>query len=254
MAVPVPSASASASPSEHARWFAQLETARSLMNDARASISASTTSRESTTQSRVSARRQLQTLKQAIDALQSTVESGGDTDGSRRSSLSEHEKNRRRNIILGLREQRDVLVQRLSVAVSAGYAVSSSSRGEDETRARQPRETEETAVRSNAGLLQLQREVMEEQDDAVAYLERSVGATKRLAAGIFDESELQNRLLEDFDEEVGLTSDEVRNLRQRVRRYLDQRGCCGCGTTGVGWLFLVVILLMIVLVVVLKVM
>ena len=103
-------------------------------------------------------------------------------------------------------------------------------------------------------MLQLQRALMEDQDEALDHLERSVGRTKRIALGVYEETELQNRLLEDFDEEVGMTSDDVYNVRQRVRRYLAQRGMCGCcGGSGVGWLFILALMLMIVLVVVLKV-
>lgn len=245
------------------------------MNDARTSISASSLTRTSATPpsaggvsprnststslSRTAARRQLKKLKGAIDGLQAMVES---SDTTVRLSLSEHEKNRRRNIILGLCEQRDVLVRRLT---SSSSNTSSPSDGPNSNiiinnnssrlpaELVQPRETDATAVRSNAELLQMQREVLEEQEEALGHLERSVGGVKRLAGAVLEESELQNRLLDDFDEEVGLTNDQVFNLRQRVRRYVEQKGCCGCGSSGVGCLFVVTLVLLVVLILVVKV-
>lgn len=245
---------------EHKRWLEQLTATQSLLNEARAS--------ESTQANRGQRRRKLNELKRAILVLQRMIQDGEDGEdggdggnggdggdgrdgrgGLRDGVLSEHEKNRRRNIILSLLEERDVLVQRLSQGIlgepgSVGGPVARPV----------PRETEETAIRSNAQLLQLQRALMEDQDEALDHLERSVGRTKRIALGVYEETELQNRLLEDFDEEVGMTSDDVYNVRQRVRRYLAQRGMCGCcGGSGVGWLFILALMLMIVLVVVLKV-
>ncbi len=245
---------------EHKRWLEQLTATQSLLNEARAS--------ESTQANRGQRRRKLNELKRAIVVLQRMIQDGEDGEdgedggdggnggdggdgrgGLRDGVLSEHEKNRRRNIILSLLEERDVLVQRLSQGIlgepgSVGGPVARPV----------PRETEETAIRSNAQLLQLQRALMEDQDEALDHLERSVGRTKRIALGVYEETELQNRLLEDFDEEVGMTSDDVYNVRQRVRRYLAQRGMCGCcGGSGVGWLFILALMLMIVLVVVLKV-
>lgn len=41
-----------------------------------------------------------------------------------------------------------------------------------------PRETARTAEVGNAGLVQLQRNIMREQDDAVEHLERSVQSTR----------------------------------------------------------------------------
>lgn len=245
---------------EHKRWLEQLTATQSLLNEARAS--------ESTQANRGQRRRKLNELKRAIVVLQRMIQDGVDGEdgedggdggnggdggdgrgGLRDGVLSEHEKNRRRNIILSLLEERDVLVQRLS----QGILGEPSSVGGPVARP-VPRETEETAIRSNAQLLQLQRALMEDQDEALDHLERSVGRTKRIALGVYEETELQNRLLEDFDEEVGMTSDDVYNVRQRVRRYLAQRGMCGCcGGSGVGWLFILALMLMIVLVVVLKV-
>lgn len=245
---------------EHKRWLEQLTATQSLLNEARAS--------ESTQANRGQRRRKLNELKRAIVVLQRMIQDGEDGEdgedggdggnggdggdgrgGLRDGVLSEHEKNRRRNIILSLLEERDVLVQRLS----QGILGEPSSVGGPVARP-VPRETEETAIRSNAQLLQLQRALMEDQDEALDHLERSVGRTKRIALGVYEETELQNRLLEDFDEEVGMTSDDVYNVRQRVRRYLAQRGMCGCcGGSGVGWLFILALMLMIVLVVVLKV-
>lgn len=246
---------------EHRRWLEQLTATQSLLNDARAS--------ESNETNRGQRRRKLNELKRAIVVLQRMLQDGdddgddnesgddgGDDGGDGRGGvrggwLSEHEKNRRRNVILSLLEERDVLVQRLAQAPGGpGYSGNAGDPGAKPV----PRETEETATRTNAQLLQLQQALMEDQDEAFDHLERSVGRTKRIALGVYEETELQNRLLEDFDEEVGMTSDEVYNTRQRVRRYLAQRGLCGCcGGSGVGWLFLVVLMLMIVLVVVLRI-
>ena len=245
---------------EHKRWLEQLTATQSLLNEARAS--------ESTQANRGQRRRKLNELKRAIVVLQRMIQDGEDGEdggdggnggnggdggdgrgGLRDGVLSEHEKNRRRNIILSLLEERDVLVQRLSQGI-LGEPGSVGGPGARPV----PRETEETAIRSNAQLLQLQRALMGDQDEALDHLERSVGRTKRIALGVYEETELQNRLLEDFDEEVGMTSDDVYNVRQRVRRYLAQRGMCGCcGGSGVGWLFILALMLMIVLVVVLKV-
>ena len=230
---------------EHNRWLGQLEVTRALLNDARATETLANGGKN-----RGQFRRQLNALKKAIDALHSMVEVQEDeSDGVEGGGLSEREKNRRRNIILSLREERDVLLQRLSGAGAVGAGQATTPSGAKGI----AQETDETAVRTNAELLQLQRALMEDQDEALDHLERSVGRTKRIALGVCEETELQNRLLEDFDEEVGMTSDEVYNVRQRVKRYLAQRGCCACcGGSGIIALFLVVLILMIVLAVVLK--
>ncbi len=240
---------------EHRRWLGQLTATQTLLDDARAS--------ESTATNRGHRRRKLKAVKKAIDELQLMVEGGVDRvdlddgeegrGGVRGGRLSEHEKNRRRNIMLSLRDQRDVLVQRLSASGAGGWGQDPGAAGDSGAKPA-ARETEETAIRTNAQLLQLQQAVMEDQDEAFDHLERSVGRTKRIALGVYEETELQTRLLEDFDEEVGMTSDEVYNMRQRVRRYLAQRGVCGCcGGSGIGWLFLVVLVLLVVLVVVLRI-
>jgi hypothetical protein len=246
---------------EHTAWLIQLDAARALLQEIKTSVSTSGRTRGSPqaasgaetdlNRTRVTAlcRRKLNTLKTSIDALQALVEREESTECS--PLLSEHEKNRRRNDILSLRQERDTLVRRVSITSPVLVSTSEQTRGQMPAPTPTPRETDATAVRSNAQLLEMQQALMHDQDEALDYLERSVGTTKRIALGIHDETELQNRLLEDFDEEVGLTADRVYNVRKRVARYLERQGCCG--STGVGMLFVVVVVLTIVLILLAKV-
>jgi hypothetical protein len=58
-----------------------------------------------------------------------------------------------------------------------------------------PRETLETAERDELGLLVLQRELIEQQDEQLDELSRVVTSTRHIALAVHEELDLQSRLL-----------------------------------------------------------
>lgn len=152
---------------------------------------------------------------------------------------SENEKNRRRNLLLGLRQDRDDMIQSLKRPLQQTSSGTSRSRFE----------TDATAERNNQQLLVMQTALMQEQDDALEHLDRSVVTTKNIAIQINDETQLQNRLLEEFDNEIDETRDRLGMARRKLRMVMQRAGGC----TAPLLLFVTIVILLVLLVMALKI-
>jgi len=154
---------------------------------------------------------------------------------------SENEKNRRRGLLLALRNERDGIIQSLKRPVGHQQYTSSGVMSGFETDA--------TAERNNAQLLAMQTALMQEQDEALEHLERSTVTTKNIAIQINDETRLQNRLLEEFDGEVEQTSNRLQVAQKKLQAVMQRAGGC----TGPLLLFVLIVILLLLLVMALKI-
>jgi regulator of vacuolar morphogenesis len=66
----------------------------------------------------------------------------------------------------------------------------------------QPKETDRTRERDNQGVLQLQQQIMQEQDQDVEQLNQTVRRMKEVGIAINEELDEQKPLLEILDEDV----------------------------------------------------
>lgn len=152
---------------------------------------------------------------------------------------SENEKNRRRNLLLGLRQDRDEMIQSLKRQIHQAPAETLRSRFE----------TDATAERNNQQLLVMQTALIQEQDDALEHLDRSVVTTKNIAIQINDETQLQNRLLEEFDDDIDETRERLGLVRKKLRMVMQRASGC----TAPLLLFVTVVILLVLLVMALKI-
>ena len=109
------------------------------------------------------------------------------------------------------------------------------------------RETDTTAELSSQGLLQVQQDVMQQQDQELEALERTVVGTKHIALQINEETELHNRLLDDLDENVDGTSSRLKAAQRRLQIVMRRSG--SCKTVLVMFLLCVVLVVVLVLLV-----
>jgi len=106
-------------------------------------------------------------------------------------------------------------------------------------------ETDETAEMNNAQLLQMQRALMEEQDEALGHLEQSVNTTKHVALQINEETQLQNRLLDELEEEVEDTSNRLATAQRHLKKIM--RRADGCKAQILLLIVIVILILVLVL-------
>ncbi|GLC33090.1 hypothetical protein PLESTB_000371500 [Pleodorina starrii] len=161
------------------------------------------------------ARKKLGTLGVQLDRLLRWLDSPD------AESLSEPEKNRRRDLLYDLRNRREQM--QLAIKRSQGQAdrdalfggASGSGGGP-----LPPRETESTAELDNRGLLGLQQQIMRQQDEELEAMEKTVTSTKHIALAIGEEVDLQTRLLDDLADDVDVTHSRLRATTARVKQVL----------------------------------
>ncbi len=78
------------------------------------------------------------------------------------------------------------------------------------------KESERTRALDNHGVLQLQRQMMEEQDDDVMVLARAVARQKELGEQIQEELVVQNEMLGMLDEDVTRVQGKMDVARKRI--------------------------------------
>ncbi|KAJ9506774.1 hypothetical protein QJQ45_012406 [Haematococcus lacustris] len=158
------------------------------------------------------ARRKIGTLGTMVERLLKWL------DSSEAASLSESEKNRRRDLLYDLRNRREQMqlslkrgpaqVDRDNLLAGArqggvqGPGAASSAQGS--------KETEATAELDSRGLLQLQQQTMVQQDEVLGQMEKTVRNTKHIALAIGEEVDLQTRLLDELDEETDVTQSRLK--------------------------------------------
>ncbi|CAD7695524.1 unnamed protein product [Ostreobium quekettii] len=181
------------------------------------------------------ARRKLGSLSTAIDGLEEALNSAG------RVELTENERNRRRDLVMSLRSQRENLLQALkreSSRMDRNELMGGSSGGP-------ARETEQTAGLDNAGLLQLQNQIIDQQDKELDQIEESVKGTKHVAIAMGEELDLQAHLLDDLEEEVGVVHSRLGVVTSKIKTIMRQSGECKWWCMVVGLLVVLIILLVI---------
>ncbi|KXZ42016.1 SYP5 protein [Gonium pectorale] len=183
------------------------------------------------------ARKKLGTLGVQLDRLLRWLDSS-DAD-----SLSESEKNRRRDQIYDLRNRREQM--QLSIKRSHGQADRDALFGgaASSSGPLPPRETEATAPLDNRGLLQLQRDVMRRQDEELEAMEKT-----HIALAIGEEVDLQTRLLDDLADDVDVSHSRLRAATQRVKQVLKQSSNWRLGTC----VFLLIVTLVVVIILTVK--
>ncbi|KAG6523185.1 syntaxin-52-like [Zingiber officinale] len=86
-----------------------------------------------------------------------------------------------------------------------------------------------TAGLDNQGIVGLQRQIMREQDEGLENLEVTVLSTKHIALAVNEELDLHTRLIDDADEQVGVTDSRLQRVQKRLA-ILNKRtkGGCSC--------------------------
>lgn len=103
-----------------------------------------------------------------------------------RPGSTENERNRRRDLVAALRSRREqmlALLKREAPRVARDTLLGGASSGVGGRAAAAPdgHETEATAELGNRGLLSMQQQVMQQQDEELESLERTVVGTKHIA-------------------------------------------------------------------------
>lgn len=158
------------------------------------------------------ARRKLASLGTLLDQLADMLESPECV------VLSEHEKNRRRDLTTALRNRREQM--QLSLKRDHGQQDRAALMQQAGQSSSPARETDRTAELDNMGMLEMQQDVMQEQDLNLAAMEQSVASTRHLALTINQELHVQERLLEDFEEEVDVSHNKMRAAQKRIKGVL----------------------------------
>lgn len=130
------------------------------------------------------------------------------------SSITARESRRRQDLISGLRRK----AEELSGALSRGRKAPGGSVGMGSIDIQDDgdtRETEATVDLDNRSILQLQRNLMQDQDDELEELSRVVTSTKHIGLAVSEELDLHARLLDDIDEEVTRTGSRLK-LAQKM--------------------------------------
>ena len=154
-----------------------------------------------------SVRRKISALKSKLDALRAGLES---------SSITEHESRRREDLIDALRRKQEELESSLSeaprptsIVIGMGSPISPIV---PEPPAHESAEAEDL---DNRSILQLQRNLMQDQDDELEELSRVVMSTKHIGLAVGEELDLHQRLLDDIDDEVTRTGSRLK-LAQKM--------------------------------------
>ncbi|KAE8782484.1 Syntaxin-51 [Hordeum vulgare] len=74
-----------------------------------------------------------------------------------------------------------------------------------------------TANMENQEIVQLQRNIMKEQDECLDRLEESIVSTKHIALAINEELDLHVRLIDDLDEMVEDTSNQLQRVQKKLK-------------------------------------
>lgn len=213
-------------------WLREYEEARRVCDDAQlVARERSDAGADAADQARAAAalRRKLQGLNQKLARLDGILDNAP--------NLSNAELGRRQELVNRLRARAEQL------AASAGPVSSSSSPFAGRYVPPTPAETAETADRDERGLLQLQRDLMDDQDEQLDELSRVVGSTKHIALTVGEELELHSRLLDDIDGDVDSTHGRLRRgIRLAKQVYKKSDNCKFMACIGLLIVALVVLL------------
>lgn len=78
------------------------------------------------------------------------------------------------------------------------------------------KETERTRELDNQGVLQLQKQIMEEQDEDVTDMTKTIRRMKEMGIQINDELEYQNKMLEMLGDDVDRVDGKIKVAKKRI--------------------------------------
>lgn len=154
--------------------------------------------------------------------------------------LGQGELRRRKDLVTAAKKERDALETVLSTFTSrntatkhesaaataaekeslfksgSGMSMASSTAPHTGRRVLGAKETDRTRELDNAGVLQLQQQIMKEQDADVVDLTKVVTRMKEMGIQINDELQLQNEMLGMLDQDVDRLDDKLRIAKKRV--------------------------------------
>jgi len=162
------------------------------------------------------ARRKMGTLGTLIEKLLGQLES------PELRTLSESERNRRRDLLYDLRNRREQMqgsLKRNPGQSDRDQLLSGSQQGGAGSTSR---ETEATAELDTEGIMSMQRQMMRTQDEALDQVEKTVKSTKHIALAINDELGLQTRLLDELEEEVDVHQSRLQATTAKVKQLMRQ--------------------------------
>lgn len=202
-------------------WLASFESAQRLADEAASVIQERNIKHSSggpdASRLTATARKKLTGLSIAIEALSDQL------DGRELSSVSENEKNRRRDLATALKLRKEQMQQSLKRDQHSRNRVGLL---ESSTSAVQARETDRTAGLENRELLQMQQRVMDDQDAELAELEKTVNSTKHIALTINEELDLHQRLLDDLGDDVEVSQSRMRAAQKKLKLVMKNSGNC----------------------------
>mmetsp|Transcript_2143 Transcript_2143/g.4354 ORF Transcript_2143/g.4354 Transcript_2143/m.4354 type:complete len:232 (-) Transcript_2143:172-867(-) len=179
-------------------------------------------------------RRKLSGLKSKLDRLESVLKDQG--------TITDQEAERRHDMLVRLRTRADQMASMLNRPQDRQRLQSGS------VEYAPPRETEQTAELDNAGLVMMQRNIMRDQDDQLEDLSRIVSSTKHISMAIGEEVDLQNSLLEDFEDEMDTSTWRLKTAQRKALELYKKSGTCKYMTA----IIILIIALIVVLVLVIK--
>ncbi|XP_047264133.1 syntaxin-51 isoform X6 [Capsicum annuum] len=165
-----------------------------------------------------SIRRKITILGTRLDSLQSI-----DSKLPGKQRLTEKEMNRRKDMLANLKSKATQMVSTLNMS---NFDNRDSLLG-PETKAADA--MSRTTGLDNYGVVGLQRQIMKEQDEGFAKLEKTVMNTKHIALTVNEELDLHTRLIDTLDEHVDVTDSRLQRVGRKLA-ILNKRtkGGCSC--------------------------
>ena len=161
----------------------------------------------------------IQTLDTGLEHL-SSVSSWGTP------KLGEGELRRRRDLLSSAKREKEGLENLLSAMVAKSAIDKTVADKSDSTSLLGPpkpasgrvlgKESDKTRALDNQGVLQLQKQMMQEQDEDVMVLARAVARQKELGVQIQEELAVQNEMLGMLDEDVTRVQGKMDVARKRI--------------------------------------
>eukprot|EP00897_Mesotaenium_endlicherianum_P006494 jgi/Mesen1/5873/ME000299S05000 len=171
-------------------------------------------------------RRKLNVLSSKADRLENLLQSAPD-----RVRISEREARRREDMLLGIRYK----IKQMSAQLSANQQANRNALIGDGGSVHPAVETERTANLDSRGVVNLQKQMMQDQDEELATLESTVSSTKHIAIAINEELGLQKGLLDEMDQDVESTNNRMK-VAQTKLLLITKRGSGVCG-----WLYILLL-------------
>ncbi|CAI9105115.1 OLC1v1003970C1 [Oldenlandia corymbosa var. corymbosa] len=163
-----------------------------------------------------SLRRKITILGTKLDTLQSSMNS--------KKPLLEKEMNRRKDMIADLRSN----VNEMANALNMTSFVNKYSLLGPETN---PTDDALSLTQGldNQGVVEIQQQIMNEQDESLGKLEETVGSLKHIALAINEELDLHEKLLDEFHEELETADANLGRVQRKLEEVKKRsRGCCSC--------------------------